>query len=630
MRALLLFQLLAVFLFAEAIRQYDVTIDLHEDGSLGVKEVIDYDFGPVRRHGIFRDIPKMVTGRYGLRSIGLGDFSVTRDGVPEPFEKLTVGGDAGPMVRLKIGRGETFLTGSHRYTIAYRVAHGILSAHDGRDAMRWNAVGTGWEVPIDHARVTVRLPEKLLSRPIEWRTFSGPYGSTTTRALLTKKAPDLYEASVDALAPHEGLTVEAAFPKGSLGQSGDFDEGFTGWMKRWWAWIVLTLFTLGVVLYWYRHGKDPAIGSIAPMYGPPEGIDVLKAGLLIDQFADNEDIAAAIVDLARLGYLTIEERATGNPLAEIPLLGKVFKGKEIVLVKTDKDTKGLPPEYRTILKKMLFPHGTREFRLFERSDERAKRFREGFEKINESLYEWAKTAGYMRENPETARKSFIVKASLALVPFLLPAAWQTGEMLGDFSLLFPLLFVSAFFAVGAGMLVLGHGASSKITAVFFLFVPLIIGFSAVADLGLENGMLSIPLFILLLAIFPILFFARHMGVYTPKGARAYRHLLGFKEFIERVKEDELRRFLEEDPNYLDKTLPYAMLFGKADHWLKFYALTAAGTPLWYDGDEDTLMHLDRPLSRFGTMSQTASSGGGVSGGGGFSGGGGGGGGGGSW
>ncbi|WP_300368931.1 DUF2207 domain-containing protein [Hydrogenimonas sp.] len=629
MRALLLFQLFAVFLLAEAIRHYDVTIDLHDDGSLDVKEMIEYDFGTVWKHGIFRDIPKMVTGRYGMRSIGLGGFSVWRDGKPEPFEKLVASADAGPMVRLRIGRGDLLLNGIHRYTIAYRVAHGILSMKDGRDALRWNAVGTGWKVPIGHARVTVRLPETLVSLPIESRTFSGPYGSTTTRAVLVKKAPDLYEATVDSLAPHEGLTVELAFARGTLGQSGDFDEGMWGWLKSRWPWIFLPLFTMALFVYWYRHGRDPSIGSIAPMYQPPKGIDPLQAGVLVDQFADTKDIAAAIIDLARMGYLTIKEESTENPLAQIPVVGKVFEGTQMVLLRKNKNANGLSPEYRIILDRLLFPYSDR-FVLVKRSDERAKRFRDGYEKINGHLYEWSWKEGYMQENPSRARIGFLVKTILFLLPFLGIAAFQSAGMIGDVTLILPLLFVSLFFVAGLMLLIFQKDFAARFVASFFILVPLLIGYSILEQFGSVDTFLSLPFTIMLLAFFPILFFARFMGAYTRKGAALYRHLLGFKEFIKRVKEDELRRLLKRDPAYLDRALPYAMVFGVADHWLKFYDLLGASTPVWFEGNRNSLLHLDRSFGKFTETSQAGTSSGGTSGGGSFSGGGGGGGGGGSW
>ena len=630
MRALLLFQIFALFLFAESIRRYDVAIDLHADGSLDVKETIDYDFGTAERHGIFRDIPESVTGRYGLRSIGLDSFAVTRDNVTEPFEKLVVSGDAGPMVRLKIGRGDLFLTGKHRYTIAYHVAHGILSMQDGRDAMRWNAVGTGWKVPIQHVKVTIRIPETMVGHPVETKTFSGPYGSETTRARIEQKGPRLYEASIDSLAPHEGLTVELAFEKGLLGQSGDFDEGVWGWLKHRWPWLFLLVYILGLFNQWYRHGRDPSIGSIAPMYGAPEGIDPLRAGLLIDQFADNKDVAAAIIDLARMGYLRIEEEPTENPLAEIPLVGRAFKKSEMVLVRKNRDETPLSKEYRIILDELLFPRSDR-FVLEERSDSRAKRFKKGYEKINKYLYEWSWKEGYMVENPSSARIRFVVKGMLVLLPFLALAIYQSAWMSGGLDAIFTLFFVSVFLAAGIVLFVYQKETGARIVAVSFILIPLFVIFSSLLEeSGSAKTFFSMPFLIVLLAILPLLFFARYMGVYTSKGAAIYRHLLGFKEFIGRVKEDELRRFLEKDPAYLDKALPYAMVFGIADHWLKFYELLGTSTPAWFEGDRDSLIHLDRAFGKFSDSSQTGTSSGGSSGGGSFSGGGGGGGGGGSW
>ncbi|WP_201353165.1 DUF2207 domain-containing protein [Hydrogenimonas urashimensis] len=629
MRALLLFQLFALLLFAESIRQYDVTIDLHEDGSLDVEEIIDYDFGTAQRHGIFRDIPKNVTGRYGPRSIGLADFRVMRDNAPEPFETLNVLGDAGAMVRLKIGRGDIFLTGLHRYTIDYRVAHGILRMDDGRDAMRWNAIGTGWEVPIHNVHVMIRVPEKLAQQSVTPRTFSGPYGSIATRAKIEKSGARLYEATIDSLRPHEGLTVELAFEKEALGQSGDFNEGVWGWVQYRWPWIFLLFYTAGLFNYWYRHGKDPAIGAIAPMYQPPENIDVLQAGLLIDQFADNKDIAAAIIDLARMGYLRIKEEPTDNLLASLPLVGRAFESEQIVLIRQKKETGNLSKEYRIVLNELLFPYSDR-FVLIERSDSRAKRFQRGYEKINGSLYEWSWQKGYMQENPSRARIRFIGKAFSVMLPFMALAAYQSARMIGGFEVILPLLFLSVFLVAGFMLIMFQKDLASRIVGIGFVLVPIAIGVSIVAEAGGLHLFFTMPLVILLIGLLPVLFFAKYMGVYTRKGAEAYRHLLGFKEFIKRVKEDELKRFLEKDPAYLDRALPYAMVFSVADHWLKFYALLEASTPAWFDGNRQTLLHLDRSLEKFSDTAQTRTSSGGGSGGGSFSGGGGGGGGGGSW
>ena len=58
---------------------------------------------------------------------------------------------------------------------------------------------------------------------------------------------------------------------------------------------------------WWRYGKEDAIGPIMPQYELPKDMTALRAGLLIDQSADNKDFAAAIIELAQRGYLDIRK-----------------------------------------------------------------------------------------------------------------------------------------------------------------------------------------------------------------------------------------------------------------------------------------------------------------------------------
>ncbi|MFT7824792.1 MAG: hypothetical protein ABXS92_08510 [Sulfurimonas sp.] len=79
-----------------------------------------------------------------------------------------------------------------------------------------------------------------------------------------------------------------------------------------------------------------------------------------------------------------------------------------------------------------------------------------------------------------------------------------------------------------------------------------------------------------------------------------------------------------DPLYLEKLLPYAVLFDETEHWIAFFGLLGVTAPEWYEGD---INHISDFTSSVDSASTPPSK---NSGGGGFSGGGGGGGGGGSW
>ncbi|HID07354.1 MAG TPA: DUF2207 domain-containing protein, partial [Armatimonadetes bacterium] len=134
---------------------------------------------------------------------------------------------------------------------------------------------------------------------------------------------------------------------------------------------------------------------------------------------------------------------------------------------------------------------------------------------------------------------------------------------------------------------------------------------------------------------------------TRRGAQVARHILGFKEFIERVEKDRIERMAKEDPTLFDRVLPYAIVLGVADEWAEKFRDLLREPPSWYESTDWAVapFYAPRFIHEFGrglhTMGSTFTSapsgkgaGGGFSGfgggGGGFSGGGFGGGGGGAW
>lgn len=138
---------------------------------------------------------------------------------------------------------------------------------------------------------------------------------------------------------------------------------------------------------------------------------------------------------------------------------------------------------------------------------------------------------------------------------------------------------------------------------------------------------------LIVAVFGYLMPAR-----TVSGARARERVLGFREFLERVDGERLRR-VTKTPELFERFLPFAMAYGVERNWARAFEGIYREPPRWYSGPR--LGHFDMARfsgsladmsSRAGTAMQSTprqSSGSGF-GGGGFSGGGGGGGGGGGF
>jgi len=156
------------------------------DGSARVVEVIDYDFGVLRRHGIFRDVP-------GLPP----DAQVTAASVsaPDDVELTSMGADT----RIRIGDPARTISGRHRYRIQYALEDVALGGR-----LAWDAVGTGWRVGIGAVRVDVVAPFEFQAV----RCVQGEVGSQAPCEVVQPE-PGHLVAKTGALPAGQGATLYA-------------------------------------------------------------------------------------------------------------------------------------------------------------------------------------------------------------------------------------------------------------------------------------------------------------------------------------------------------------------------------------------------------------------------------------
>lgn len=65
------------------------------------------------------------------------------------------------------------------------------------------------------------------------------------------------------------------------------------------------------------------------------------------------------------------------------------------------------------------------------------------------------------------------------------------------------------------------------------------------------------------------------------GVRLYQHVNGFRMFVKSADKDRIERLLRDDPDYFEKTLPYAMIFGYAKEWSRKFDGLLIEPPKWY-------------------------------------------------
>jgi len=604
--------LFVVGLQAEKIEKYNVDLTLEQSGKLTIREDILYDFEGEERRGIYRDIPYRIKldGLY-RRDIGISNVRIMRDNTED---KLTLLYPDSKTLRIRIGDPDRFLNGQHAYTIFYSVDKGVLSHNQTHDITSWNVIGTQWEVSIDKVITFIYLPPSLTQQNTTIRLHSGKDGSTTNQAKGSWVDNKTYRIEATYLMPYEGVTADIIYPKNILDQNGTSNSAITvgDQIKGTWNWFAIFVLSLMSYRFWLGLGSNDFKRIVSTQYQAPKGLSVLQSGLIFDKFANDKDFSAAILELGYKGYLSVSKKDDGS----IP-----------TFTKTQKDQTELTPDMRYLLNDTLFDRSD-TYTLKKGSNAQARKLLSAFEKINTMLYEWSHNQDYMQKNPKEARKSFLIKMILLAIPFLGVSLYSSISLLGSES-----AFISIFFSV---FMVTGLIVLFAVQGWFgILFASMFIGMSGLSTLpvfleqgGLKN-ILYTPLFLIVVFTLMVWFTYKRIGKYTQRGSVAKSQLDGLQRFIKRVKIDEIQRRLQQDPLFLERHLPYAVLFGEAKHWLKFYTQLEVKQPSWYRGNMSGMHLLSNDIQHASTV-QESSSGDYSSGGGGSSGGGMGGGGGGSW
>ena len=577
--------------FGETIRSYDVTLTVLRNGDLQVSETIEYDFGAGQRHGIFRDIPTRVPyDQKDDRLYELDDVRVTSPtGAPAGVDRSESAG----VTSLRIGDPDRTVTGRHVYDIDYTV-HGALNAFEDHDELYWNAIGDRWDVPILAATVAVDLP----AAPTQVACFAGYTGSSLPCGTVETRGATVHMSQPGGLGPYSAFTVVAGLPKSAVTATGPILE------ERWTVQGALTPTPLTgtlaglillpglVLLTWLvaTKGRDRRFAGVTPGVvgqggAEQEPVPVVGAGPVAVQFSPPEGLRPG-----QMGTL-LDERANVLDVTAT-IVDLAVRGHLRI---EEQPRKGLFRSRDWLLVKL--PGGKGDLveyerllysGLFQSGDQvllssLKQKFAARLARVQSALYTNVTSEGWFRGRPDKVR-----------------GRWQIAGVA---------------VAVAGGWLT------------FFLGRRL-----HWAPVGIALTLIGVLLFIL----------ARRMPARTAKGSAMLAQARGFREYIRTAEAEQLR--FEERADIFSRYLPFAVVFGEADRWVKVFgplaaaaAGTAAASPAWYTGphgwsSDDFSDSLDGfTSSTSGTIAaSTPSSSGGSGFSGGSSGGGGGGGGGGSW
>jgi len=614
----------------EAITSFTSNVTLLEDASVDVTEVIDVvSEGNAIRRGITREIPTTAVNddktllRHDLRVI-----SVSRDGQDEAY---SVEGMENGFKRIRIGDAEVFLNaGPHRYTIRYTMSRMARRFTD-HDELYWNATGNYWDFPIERSIANVTLPDgAVISGLVGYTGRTGSRENAVT-AVKTSNNTATFTArrSFDS---GEGLTIAVSFQKGVLTEPTGL-TGFLYYLSDHRGTILPAVAALLVLLYnllaWNAVGRDPAKGTIIPLFHAPKGFSPALVHYIHEMGWKGGGwtaFTASIFDLGVKGLVTVENVA-----------------KSLTVKVTGKEPdEPLPPGERG-----LFDYFRAERSVTIGTATGVELNTKRGEFI--SAIEAESRSAYFRNNRIYSVVGFMLGFAMlgALVYFeVLDPVWLfvsfvVGVMIGIFSQLFAKVWT------GSGL--------AKFIIIFWLGVAGFNLFGGIGDWATDWQINAAAVAAVSIVAINIVF-AILMRAPTMQGRKVMDQIDGLLMYLNTAEKNRLN-MTGEPPMTIKRfeaILPYAIALGVEKPWTKYFeaelarnaVADARGTtymPMWYSGSNFSSTNLSNSIGTAASAmsaamvsaqpvssSSSGFSSGGGGGGGGSSGGGGGGGGGGGW
>jgi uncharacterized membrane protein YgcG len=354
--------------------------------------------------------------------------------------------------------------------------------------------------------------------------YTGPRGAKGQDARLRIGAREVTAESTRRLEPGEGLTLAVGFDKGLVAPRSPLERTL-----RWWQGRLALLLPLATALimgpFWWRIGRDPALGPVPVVYEPPGGRPAAVLGCLAQESVGSVALGATLVDLAVKGHLSIQQ------LQEKVLFLPLKKHYTFTLLSGPERWTALAP-HEAYLLEHLFP--SREVGTSVDTDELRDHFYvhvPGFEKL---VRQAVLAEGFYRRWPGTVRAVTLVAGIGAVVAMVVLA-----------------------------MAVLPH----DITLLQPAADPLLTVLSLAATLALIGV------------------FAWLMPSRTPRGVEVLRQTLGFQEFLRRVDAPRFERVIK-TPELFERFLPYAMVAGLTKPWASAFQGIVQTPPNWYVGSDD--------------------------------------------
>ena len=557
----MMFLLNAGLLIAEAIKKYDVSIQINKNGTLTVNEVIDYEFDNDLKHGIYRDIPlRSQKSGTDIYKSHVKMNSVKRNGEPENYTSDT----SYEGVSYRVGSADRYVdSGINKYEFNYTIYNAVFEK-DGIYQVYFNPIGQFWNVPIESADVSISFEN---NQPVgenevkQLEVYTGEYGETGKNYTIVQESGIIKIKTNEVLEPRNGLSFRLNLKTDKISPT---------WLDKlevlYYAdplviagpVIILMLAIYGFVT-WFLFGRDPAGKAVIPEFNIPKDISPMYAAYIKGVRDPKEMLTIGMLSLLSKDYVTAEDKE-GN--------GKNVKYR---LVKDTERNPELSPEEKALLCVL--------------SDDEKNIF-----KNEQGLYDAAKKILGTLET--RYNKKIYIDNNLFKYPFILGIIMVfiigmgiqniAGSIIDGMGFIIPIIII--FFSSLTIVLSILKRAFSQNT-----LLSMLIRLMVVMCLGIMTQMTGFIITVIIFIMYSI--YSKLIGKYTNEGIRHKEYLDGMKMYIKTAEANQIMKFNDVDElvGYFKGILPYAVALGVKNEAIKLMQKTIK----LYNFDENTYYDINR-------------------------------------
>ncbi|MBO9579156.1 MAG: DUF2207 domain-containing protein [Microbacteriaceae bacterium] len=227
-------------------------------------------------------------------------------GAPVPYERDDVDGFA----ELALGTDD-YVHGRTTYVIEYRIRGPIRDFGETQE-FYWDVNGDGWAQAFGRVTASVELGDGLRQNALRADCYQGGYGDGTACDELTEAADGRgFSFAANALGPYQTLTIDVAFPPGTVGVPQDPRDH---WLLTvvppvvgWTALGLLAVAILARLLVWRAPRPRRAIVA---QFEPPDGDLRVQAEVIGRR---KRLIPASLLRSALLGAVRVVDTAVDDP-----------------------------------------------------------------------------------------------------------------------------------------------------------------------------------------------------------------------------------------------------------------------------------------------------------------------------